>query len=402
MTSRTEYNREPERYEIWGNTVQEFSITTSLVENKAYLAGSRVDGNVIIRLDNPEAITGHIRIVLSGKARVWRGSVQPQTNGRRITNSGPGAHSDELTIFNDMTVYLCSQMLASGRHQFPYTFQLPDNIPSSYHDSNGHIRYTLTSILTATMLTSKCNITRQKVIFVAGIVKCDTPKLIRPVFSSCSKRLRSKGSLDIKLSVVLDKGGYACGDAISLRAIYGYTGEREAVKIQAFLKRNVTYLFRETRETKVNDKIIGYFNFVFCTSKSGDIKGYLNIPNTVLSTSCNVLKISYFVVVVAEIIKHNPPHTVSIPITIGNRQASSQDCNASAHLSHSNATVSPVMPSIPPHPTSNSLQGTNRDIQPRIIYSASPLPSSSVDTQPMSSADNIKVPNTPPPPYSEY
>ena len=136
MAGRTKHNREPEGYEIWGNTVQEFSITTSLVENKAYLAGSRVDGNVI--LDNPEVITGHMRIVLSGQARVWCGSVQPQTgyiNGQRIRNLR-GAFFDEQSIFDDMTVYLCSQMLASGRHQFPYTFQLPDNIPSSYHDSN--------------------------------------------------------------------------------------------------------------------------------------------------------------------------------------------------------------------------------------------------------------------------
>ena len=389
MTSRTEYNREPERFEIWGNTVQEFSITTSLVENKAYLAGSRVDGNVIIHLDNPEAITGHIRIVLSGQARVWRGSAQPQTdyiNGRRITDRG--ARSDEQTIFHDMTAYLCSQMLASGRHQFPYAFQLPDNIPSSYHDSNGHIRYTLT----VTMPTSKCDITRQKVIFVAGIVKYNTPELIRQVFGSYSKRI-SKGSFeDLKLSVELDKGGYACGDAISLRAraIYGYTGVRKAANFQAFLKRNVTYLFRETGETKVNNKIIGYFNFVFCTSRS-EIKGYFSIPNIVLSTSCDVLKVSYFVVVIGELLSRNDPHTVSLPITIGNRRTSSQDCNPPANLSHSNATV-----------TSNSLQGTNRNMQPRIIYSASPLPSSSVDMRPVSSTDNIEVPNSPPPPYSEY
>ena len=393
MTSRTEYNREPERFEIWGNTVQEFSITTSLVENKAYLAGSRVDGNVIIHLDNPEAITGHVRIVLSGQARVWRGSAQPQTGTDR------GARSDEQTIFHDMTAYLCSQMLASGRHQFPYAFQLPFDIPSSYHDLNGHIRYTLT----VTMPTSKCDITRQKVIFVAGIVKYNTPELIRQVFGSCSKRI-SKGSFeDLKLSVELDKGGYACGDAISLRAraTYGYTGVRKAAKFQAFLKRNVTYLFRETAETKVKNKIIGYFNFVSCTSRS-EIKGYFNIPNIVLSTSCDVLKVSYFVVVIAEILSRHDPHTVSLPITIGNRRTSSQDCNPPANLSHSNATVSPVMPSTQPHPTSNSLQGTNRNMQPRIIYSASPFPSSSVDIRPVSSTDNIEVPNSPPPPYSEY
>ena len=109
--------------------------------------------------------------------------------------------------------------------------------------------------------------------------------------------------------------------------------------------------------------------------------------------------------VVAKLVSGHNTHTVSLPITIGNRRASSQDCNPPPNLSHSNATVSSVMPIVPPpYPISNSLQGTYRDMQtePRIMPSASPLPSSSVDMRPISSIDYLEVPNTPPPPYSEF
>ena len=203
--------------------IREFSITTSLGENQEYLEGSTVEGNVVIDLRKPKVITRPIRIVLSGKAQVrWTGAKRGvYVNGRWTYSNLRG---DVQTIFEDMTVNLWgtgSERLAAGKHQFPYAFQLPANIPSSHKDLFGQIAYTLT----ATMPTSKREITEHKVIYVDGVVVCDTPELMEPVSGSGEKTIAGGSccfTTPIVLSGKIDKGGYACGDKISVRANHGY------------------------------------------------------------------------------------------------------------------------------------------------------------------------------------
>ena len=153
--------------------IKEFYITIST--NEAYPPGSLVKGNVIIDLKKPKATNGPLKIVLSAQAKVQWG-----------TDSS--LRSDVQTIFDDMTVYLWGtgdETLAAGKHEFPYSFQLPNNIPSSHEDFNGHIRYTLTAVLPA----RKYEITRQKKISVHGIVIVDTPELINELSDSSQKIL---------------------------------------------------------------------------------------------------------------------------------------------------------------------------------------------------------------------
>ena len=112
--------------------IKGFFITTSAGESHTYLAGSTVEGIVIIDLIKSKATSGPLRIILSGRAKVqWR---------------QPSMRRDEYIIFDDISVHLWGtgcETLASGRHGFPYTIHLPDELPSSHEDVYGHIRYTL-------------------------------------------------------------------------------------------------------------------------------------------------------------------------------------------------------------------------------------------------------------------
>ena len=403
-----------------GGKIRDFSITTTLAENHAYLAGSTVEGHVIIDIKKPKAINGPIRIVLSGQARVKWTVAAPISSHipESLTRSQPC--SDEQTVLDNITVNLWgtgSERLATGKHQFPYAFQLPADIPSSHNDLFGHIKYTLT----ATIPISKRDITTQKLISVRGIVIMNTPELMEPVSGSCEKTIAGGLcclSAPFTVSGKIDKGGYTCGDKITVKVIHGY---RRITNVQAFLRRKVTYHIRETGKANFNYKNIANVDF------NGEIMGYLNIPDTVSSTSCDVLKVSYYVVVKLLIKLPNVrPLTVELPITIGNGQVSAQNGSTPTHLSHSNAVVSPVMPSAPsfslqdtnrnmriepcvmpsapPHPSLSSLQDTNRNMrtEPCVMPSAPLHPSISVDIQPVSSIDGIEVPDTPPPPYSEH
>ena len=166
----------------------------------------------------------------------------------------------------------------------------------------------------------------------------------------------------------------------------------------------MTYHCRGTGETNYNYKNIADFNFTTPDQeRNSERTGYLTIPNTVISTSCEVLKVSYAIIVKLLIKLPNvQPLAVELPITIGNGRTSPRDGSASAYSSYFSAPVYPVMPSAPLCPFSGALQDDNRNIQtePQIMPSA-PLHPLSVTLQPASSVDDIAVPDSPPPPYQE-
>ena len=121
--------------------------------------------------------------------------------------------SDEQTIFEDKAVNLWGtgpERLVAGKHQFPCTFQLPANLPSSHYDLCGEIEYTLT----ATIPTRKRDITVRKKIYVLGVVVFDTPELMRPVSDSGEKTIAGGCccfAAPFVVSGKIDKGGYAQG-----------------------------------------------------------------------------------------------------------------------------------------------------------------------------------------------
>lgn len=302
--------------------IKEFHITTSLGEDEVYYAGSMVEGKVIIHLKNPKVINGPIRITLSGQARVqWKKEPRERGFGYSALRSSM-RHSAAQTIFSDMTLQLWgaeSVTLGTGRHEFPYRFQLPARIPSSHNDILGYIQYALTAV----MPTKKQDFTKQKILQVREFVRIDTSDLISPLYNSSEKTLNCFccGSSPITLSVTLDRGGYTCGEAIIIRESHGY---RRLTKVHATLTRKTTYYVRRTSDSRFSYKHIAATSVFNDTSDMSGIRiGYLHIPNAVPSINCSTLKVSYFLIVtLAFKFPRVKNLIVSIPITIGNTRGS--------------------------------------------------------------------------------
>ena len=344
--------------------IKAFYITTSLGEHQAYVAGSKVEGKVVFDLKRPELITQPITIVLSGKAHVqWTGSPSGQQDiyGHLVINR---LHSDVQDIFSDMTVQLTQQLgaaasiteyLPAGKHEFPYTFKLPANIPSSYNDRHGYVKYQLT----ATFPTTKGERVRQTEIKVHEVVRIDSPELITPLSDSKEKTVGCLCCISgpIKLSGTIEKGGYACGDTVVVQVNHRY---RTFTNVSTSLRRKATYHVRETGESHDDYRCIATAP-PFNSSSTGPLGakvGYLYIPNTVLSINFDILQVSYFVMIM---LAFTPPLThkltLSIPITIGNgqMQASPNDrlsslLSASLDPMSNTLPASNVMPSAPPWP----------------------------------------------------
>ena len=411
------------------DTITGFYITTSLNDNQhdqpAYRAGSAVEGKVIVIVGEAEATTGPLKITLSGRAEVqWRQFVP---------------FSNDHTIFYDMTAYLWGtgcETLASGRHEFPYMFNLPTGIPSSHEDHYGHIRYTLTAVLP----TRKSEVTRMKRINVHEIVDVDRPELLTPLHGSDRKTL---GCLcctlaPIELTVSTEQGGYVCGERIVIRENHRC---RRITNVNGTLFRKTVYLARPSASKFTCQDIASTSLFHNDIPGEPEKIGFIYIPTIVPSINCDILTVSYFLRVNLEFkLPMVKRLSVEIPITIGNvRDDGVASPVTNAPPQH---TSTATLPSAPPYPLSNTLQGTpiqpmpgatpsagvypmsvnvpSAPLEPLANYSpgvplqpmASNMPSAPAypipNTLPIASAPaqaNIgesDIPDTPPPPYSEY
>ena len=422
------------------NKIKEFYITVSLDENYAYLAGSTVEGKVIIDLTKSKRTTGPLRITLSGQAKVQWGQAS-------------ALRADAQTIFDDITLNLWgtgSETLAPGKHEFPYTFRLPTDVPSSHEDFYGCIRYTLTAILP----TRKAEVIRQKRINIHGIVDVDRPDLLNSLNASTSKTIGYWlcTSAPIGLSASTDSGGYIRGETITIKECHGY---RRITNIHARLLRKTVYHARTT-ESNFSYKHIASVRYFTSDYHNPQVErvGRIRIPDdTVPSINCRILTVSYCVhVTLGFKLPMVKRLSIMIPVTIGNgrsmtgvgagsqlpsspvqptstptlcslsntlQRAPTQPIPA-AHVGAypvSGGVLQPmpsILPSAPPEPVPNIIPTT---VEPMLnILPSVPMepvvPSAPVyllpNTLPIASAPTLSnagdsdTPGTPPPPYSEF
>ncbi|GLH03699.1 Uncharacterized protein GBIM_09565 [Gryllus bimaculatus] len=125
-------------------SVQKFEIK---FDNPAciYYAGQLVSGRVTLITTKEKKIRG-ICLRVKGEAEVkW-------TESRRVTRNGKSHtehdHYSAHELYAQMEVWLVGashgdMMLPPGEHIYPFSYTLPQNIPSSFEGSRGHVRYTV-------------------------------------------------------------------------------------------------------------------------------------------------------------------------------------------------------------------------------------------------------------------
>jgi len=202
-------------------------------DNPVYVAGSNVEGKVILELNEPERTQG-IRITLSGIAYVkWR---ETELNRRRsdreleIIN-----YFDSQAIFKDITLQLWgngdTEEISAGKYEFPFKFQLPDDLPTSFESGSikeliryrnvdtqglcGYIRYFLKA---SVLRSSKFDHVVKKAITVLEILDINQPHMKQPLSSSKEKTLGCLccASGPISLSVMTDRVAYCPGESIAI------------------------------------------------------------------------------------------------------------------------------------------------------------------------------------------
>ncbi|XP_076465854.1 arrestin domain-containing protein 3-like isoform X2 [Babylonia areolata] len=106
-----------------------------------YKAGSVVTGSLILHTEQPQLYTS-LGLKFSGKGRVnfTKGAGGGRGGKQRYTNKECYFKRDVRLLprgFGSMA----NETMEQGHHEFPFTFNLPANVPSSYECPSGSVRY---------------------------------------------------------------------------------------------------------------------------------------------------------------------------------------------------------------------------------------------------------------------
>ena len=290
-------------------------------QSQIYRPGSVVEGYVTLELSSPHnAYVKGVSIVISGKARVkW----ELRSESRKPSDT-------EIVLRENSSQLLGngrdSQRLTSGRHELPFAFQLPPELPSSYYykvvpfccgrERKGYIRYSLT----ATMFRSwKSNLHVSKLIQVKDIVNTNIPQLSVPLTTQ-SQREGSCfccGSGPITMKVVTDRGGYCPGESIAFTVKVQNYGNRRIRGVKANLRQIIDYYAKRKsyHESQSVETIWGSG-----IGPRGEVNwndGALLIPETIPTIfNCRIINISY-ILKVQILVAFANNLSAEIPIVIG-------------------------------------------------------------------------------------
>jgi len=298
-----------------------------LGDNETYLAGSVIEGNVILELSKPKTMK-RLEIVLSGNAHVhWTETNTYGTGDNQTTETVRYSATDKF--FEDMTVHLWgnesgSEEMAAGEHNFPFHFQLPTDgrLPSSYESgfgTTGYIRYSLKATIVRSGL--KFNYNAKRIINVNEIVDVNKPWLTSPLSKSKEKTFCCLwcASGPLVLSATIDRGAYCPNEWISISTEVENHSNRRVNSVRAALKQVVAMFAggKSRRYTKNIERIqdVG----IDAHGSSSWNNKLLLVPSTVPTIdilSCHILNVTYVLTITLEVHNAFDLH-VEIPVKIG-------------------------------------------------------------------------------------
>ena len=216
-----------------------------------YFPGSVVEGSLEVSVDKPKNYD-RIIVALLGEASVcWT-----ESGGRSGANNDGydtlvTRHYSEPYCNTEIEV--STGQLSIGVHTFPFSFHLPENIPSSFQTVYGQIKYEIETRIMRTGRTIK------------ALLKVEnrmprTDILSEPITASRTKRLKflfwKRGS--ITATVSLPRTGFSPGEVIPISVNICNESSRQ-IRIASVLKRRDTFTVHPGtmyKRTKIVNNVI--------------------------------------------------------------------------------------------------------------------------------------------------
>lgn len=209
-----------------------------------------------------QAVAGRVLLELAGAARVGalrlraRGRARAHWTESRSAGSSTAytqSYSERVEVVNHRATLLAPDsgdivMLPAGRHEFPFSFQLPISLVTSFEGKHGSVRYSIKATLHRPWVPAR---RARKVFTVIEPVDINTPALLEPQAGAREKVARSwyctRGL--VSLSAKIDRKGYTPGEVIPIFAEID-NGSTRAVQPRAALVQTQTFMARGARKQK--------------------------------------------------------------------------------------------------------------------------------------------------------
>ncbi|XP_008822793.1 arrestin domain-containing protein 2 isoform X2 [Nannospalax galili] len=223
------------------------SFALELLDSGAALrGGERLRGRVLLEAAAPLRVRALVVAARSRAATHW-------LEGRSV---GVNALASDFTAAE---TYLRRQQvllpdagdtttLPAGRHEFPFSFQLPLSLVTSFEGKHGSVRYSIKATLHRPWIPSR---RARKVFTVIEPVDINSPALLAPQAGAREKVARSwycTGGL-VSLSAKIDRKGYTPGEVIPIFAEID-NGSTRPVQPRAALMQTQTFMARGARKQK--------------------------------------------------------------------------------------------------------------------------------------------------------
>ncbi|BFZ02476.1 hypothetical protein BsWGS_05515 [Bradybaena similaris] len=226
--------------------------------NGVFYAGTLLQGQVTVEVNEPMKLRG-ITLRFEGKAYVhW--SESHSTGSGRNRRTTTRHYSASEVYFNQDSLLFGSFSnqgsntvdLAQGRHVFPFQFQIPQGLPSSFEGFHGHIRYTVKCTIDKPW---KFDHTTKRPFTIISILDLNQqPNCLQRIQGANQKTLCCWccKSGPIHATFYVDRAGYVPGEAIQLFATINNGSNRKMDKSYVDLKMVITY--HATTKSKIQIK----------------------------------------------------------------------------------------------------------------------------------------------------
>ncbi|XP_053321702.1 arrestin domain-containing protein 2 isoform X3 [Spea bombifrons] len=292
--------------------ITDFSLGFSPNVHGIYSAGEHVSGQVVLELCKEMKVTA-LEVCARGLATVhWleSRSVGMNTVYSDFTAYEPYLRKKHHLIRDNGT----PTVLPAGRHEFPFTFQLPETLVTSFEGKHGNVRYWVKAKLHRPWSTVKKT---KKEFTVLEPIDINTPDLLSPQAGSKEKIAHAWycNLGQVSVTAKIDRKGYTPGEVIPIFAEIDNCTTRTVVPKAAIIQSQ-TFIARGTMKQKkcVVATLAG--DSVAAGKRESWHGRALKIPPLGPSIQCRIIRVEYSLKVCVEI-PGSSKLLLELPLVIG-------------------------------------------------------------------------------------
>ena len=229
--------------------------------NRLYHPGDTITGRLLVDVNEPKSYN-QIIVKLLGSSYVHLTTTRTVCSVRGDLVEDETEYIDDhisSKTFVDLVAPLWNSQqspdgkLPPGQYNWPFSFNIPPTVPSSFEGSVGNIRYSLEA---GNMVTdTKLEYRVEQVIDVQQLVKITDPRWLTPVHQQVcedEERVRflccTSRSDPVSMTVTVPKTGFYLGESFQLHASLENGTHSHCIQMTALLEKTVNYHAKRQRE----------------------------------------------------------------------------------------------------------------------------------------------------------